>query len=319
MKIFIAIYPNERGELPHYFSEIEKNFLVLHPSFDFGTEEGLQILNAINPVKLPPNKKHSSWDNALEGDCYAISLCDLVIYDSDNSPGTQFLAWAKMLGKPVICVSENLKSVEPYFSGSVRFVCKPSDIFNQIALVKNTVPDKDVSLLANTWMDLRQKFGWYTYARHKSREGVAILCYNSETKKILIRKEHCPCHVENEGELITTSITGSIEKGNDPKQTALIELKEEAGLELKSVEELKFLGKVFPSKFMDYVQYLFAVDIKDYQLLEPTGDGTKGEENAFVEEYDPKGFLEISENTIGNCIYRLRVKYGVDLLENTPS
>lgn len=172
--------------------------------------------------------------------------------------------------------------------------------------------EEDKLIFETRWTQLRKKFGWYDYLRHKNKDGVAVLCFNSETRKILVRYEHCPCHVEEKGELIRTAITGSIES-ETPIDTAIRELKEEAGVSVKRTQ-LWPLGIVYPSKFMDYKQHLFAVDIAGMELKEPKGDGTLGEMGAYVEWFDPDNIYFIPENTIGNCLFRLRSIHGVDLL-----
>ena len=74
-----------------------------------------------------------------------------------------------------------------------------------------------------------------------------------------------------------------------------MELEEEAGI-IGSLDELESLGTCCPSKASDTLMHLYAYNGSGKQLGEIKGDGTRGEEEAFV-EWMP-GY-KVIENT--NC------------------
>ena len=134
-------------------------------------------------------------------------------------------------------------------------------------------------LWQNEWMEIREIDGWYTMAHNTKGDGVAVLGYDKDSSKILVRTEHNPAHGEG---FRRTSLTGTIEGGITLLETAVKELKEESGYEADP-SEFTELGVVFPSKFSDYRLYLFAVDLTGKQQGAIEGDGTEGEAGADVE------------------------------------
>jgi len=98
----------------------------------------------------------------------------------------------------------------------------------------------------------------------------------------LARWEATPCH-ENDA-IKFASITGGVEH-DDVEGTALLELKEEAGI-IASKYELIKLGIVYPSKSQDTIVHLFGVDITGKEIGEATGDGSNHEKNAYCKMSD---------------------------------
>ena len=141
-----------------------------------------------------------------------------------------------------------------------------------------TKNENDKVLWENEWLRVKMKDGWYTCTESTKGDGIAVCVFRPKTKEVLIRYEHTPCHGEG---LRQTSITGMMDKGETPDQTALRELKEETGITANS-DELLGLGWVFNSKSSSDKTYLFAVDGSNKEIGEIVGDGTKGEEGAYV-------------------------------------
>ena len=76
-----------------------------------------------------------------------------------------------------------------------------------------------------------------------------------------------------------SSITGGVEDGQCPCETAIMETGEEAGYQI-SEDQLIELGTVRSSKGMDTTVHMFAVDVAGMEQGEAKGDGSQGEEEA---------------------------------------
>lgn len=164
------------------------------------------------------------------------------------------------------------------------------------------------TLFENEWIAVHLRDEWYNYAHMVRGDGVGILIFDSETKKILFRKEHNPAHGEG---VRPTSFTGTIENGLTPEQTAVLETREESGYTIEESELLP-LGWVYPFKFSDYKQYLFAVNVAGKTPGEIKGDGSIGEKSASTYWGDEDEAVRINEPLISAMLLRLNVK--LDLL-----
>lgn len=136
----------------------------------------------------------------------------------------------------------------------------------------------DKILFENKWVSLMQTPDGYVYSHETRCKGaiVAVLVYHMEDETVLGRYEITPAHGPY-AELC--SITGGVEHDN-PAQTALHELKEEAGIDA-TLDELEPLGQVRPSKSADTWVYLFALDGTHKVLGEAKGDGSAGEVGSY--------------------------------------
>ena len=165
---------------------------------------------------------------------------------------------------------------------------------------------KTETLYKNEWIEIHKRDDWYNYAHMPRGDGVGILIYSSEEGgKILIRKEHNPAHGPG---FRATSFTGTIEDGNTPEETAVIEAKEESGYQIEK-SELEPLGWIYPFKFSDYKQHLFAVDVTGKTPGEIEGDGTLGEEGASTYWARMNETNEVTEPLIGCMLNRLIWKW----------
>lgn len=135
---------------------------------------------------------------------------------------------------------------------------------------------KEKLLFKNKWIQVLELDDWYTIYRHNgTNHGVAILGLDGD--KVLIRVENCLPH----GGFVETSITGTVEEGMTPLQTAVMELKEETGF-VASEDEFIDLGWIYPSKASDMKMNLYAVNLSGKEQGSIDGDGTKGEDGASV-------------------------------------
>jgi len=123
MIIFIATTQENSQFIEEVASEF-KDTIVLHPFYSFTTEVGLEVFNKLPSKALSPES--SSWNYILEKDVFCIKQADIVIYDLDNLPNEgRYLVMAAALNKTIVGVSETLKSISVYFSGSVLAIIKP--------------------------------------------------------------------------------------------------------------------------------------------------------------------------------------------------
>jgi len=138
-------------------------------------------------------------------------------------------------------------------------------------------------LWGNKWINVMEADGWFTYSNNAAGtgSGVSVLGYrefkDGKDTELLIRSENNPAH----GGFINCSLTGTIETGDTPLYTAKKELLEESGYKADE-SEFTYLGWVYPSKFSDYKQHLYAVNLTDKVQGELEGDGTFGEKGASV-------------------------------------
>lgn len=142
------------------------------------------------------------------------------------------------------------------------------------------------TLYTNEWVELKEikdppnGINGYVYSHEKRCDGktVSILPFRKVDGKtqFLLRNEITPCWRATKPTV--SSITGGVEN-NDPKTTALHELKEEGGYKINGSKLIE-LGTCFGSKSSDTVHYLYSCDLTDFKKGEETGDGSKIEDKA---------------------------------------
>jgi 8-oxo-dGTP pyrophosphatase MutT (NUDIX family) len=163
-------------------------------------------------------------------------------------------------------------------------------------------PERKEILWSNDWMKVVQVDGWFTC--YEKLDGISVLILDPLHNKILMRREYCPPYVEEKGQLALTSLTGGIEKKEynliDAYETAVKEVEEESGIKI-SKEDLSYHGSIYSTKASEHQTHLFSLEY-DSNIPLPSdikGDGTLGEEGAFVEWHD---FEEVLLNTKSPCI-----------------
>jgi len=155
---------------------------------------------------------------------------------------------------------------------------------------------RDELLYDNNWLQLIKRDDWYVFAHSKAGngQGVMVLIYDLDDRKnpkLLGRYERTVCHLDGshppgKDDLNLTSITGMFDKeGKTLKEVALEEVLEEAGM-VANLDELEELGFVYPSKASDAKLHLYALNGSGKAIGEIKGDGTRGEQDAFVEWMD---------------------------------
>ena len=163
----------------------------------------------------------------------------------------------------------------------------------QVLVLLTNQPVQDEVMCGDEWLQLRKSPDGYTYAHEIRCHGqiVAVLVFRTDTEEmpILGRYERNPAHRDMSRAmdyydipLALSSITGGVEEGQCPCETAIMETGEEAGYRITE-DQLIELGSVRTSKGMDTTVHLFAVDVTGMEQGEAKGDGSQGEEEAHTE------------------------------------
>jgi len=96
----------------------------------------------------------------------------------------------------------------------------------------------------------------YQFAERAGTDSVAFICYDKESREILLNKELKP----PVDEFILGAFRGSIDKDKSFEQIVIGEVREEAGF-IVGEEDVKFLGKVMVSTQMNQFCHLYVVTI----------------------------------------------------------
>lgn len=143
--------------------------------------------------------------------------------------------------------------------------------------------NKWVSLLQMVWPE--KKVGGYIYSHETRCNGhiISVLPFRVVLKEyeeeeweefeFLLRHEITPCWDIDYQTL--SSITGGVERGLTPEETAVEEIEQEAGYIVEK-EELISLGTCFGVKSSDTIYHLFAVDLSGREKeTDAKGDGSE--------------------------------------------
>jgi 8-oxo-dGTP pyrophosphatase MutT (NUDIX family) len=139
-------------------------------------------------------------------------------------------------------------------------------------------------LFQGEWLEIHRTDGGYEYMRQRKGQGCAVLPYRlrGDVHEVVCRYEVVPPHGPD---VEMVSLTGMIDRGEQPHAAALRELYEEAGIRVL-LDELRPLGAVRPSKASDSTVHLFGVpnprhDVPTGQRFEGPGDGSDGERGSY--------------------------------------
>jgi len=131
--LFIAIYPDREGKCPAYVDQLQtifKEYIILHPSYDYDSEEGLKTLELLPNKDIPTDT--DPWRKSAFRDFWAINQSDLLLYDFDIDPGERFIAVAALYKKNVVGVSRYMRECPIYLSGFVSCMVKSTDIVRYV-------------------------------------------------------------------------------------------------------------------------------------------------------------------------------------------
>ncbi len=162
---------------------------------------------------------------------------------------------------------------------------------------------KILTLHKTDWVSLRKMVdpengvNGYDYLHEDRCDGkiVVILPFRTEDYKreYLIRDEITPCWGMKSS---ISSITGGVEH-DDPRETAVMEINEEAGYEIKK-EDLILLDTSRGTKSSDSVYYIYTVDLTG---KEKTGDA-KGDGSS-LEKLATCFWSDTIENAVDPMVY----------------
>jgi hypothetical protein len=134
--VFVAAYPDEKGNTPYYFEDLEArdDLVLLHPHYDLACPAGIKSLEDIKRIKGKDKPEFDTlvFNRILEVDFWLISVSDLFVYDIDSNPGTHLLAAAIQNNIPIVGVSETLRSAPLYFSGKIDCVVRPKTFMEKV-------------------------------------------------------------------------------------------------------------------------------------------------------------------------------------------
>jgi len=142
--------------------------------------------------------------------------------------------------------------------------------------------DKD-AVVYDGYLKVRKEDDW-EYVVEK--DCVVCLIYMKDEGYVLMRSEPVPPwqykyknKVQQLSGRFLTVVSGTIEEGEEPKQTLRRELYEEAGLVLSEFYQFEIEGPFFWSKSTSAQYYLclLTLEYNQYKLVTAPGDGTKGE------------------------------------------
>ena len=143
------------------------------------------------------------------------------------------------------------------------------------------------TLYHNEWLSLKkvtlplEGYTGYTYSHETRCDGkiIAVLLYRRTGKdswEYGIRHEITPAWGSKPQ---LSALTGGVDEGEEPIDSAVREVKEESGYRVKK-EDLENLGTCFGTKSTDTIYYLYAVDVGDKKPGKVSGDGSQNEKEA---------------------------------------
>lgn len=136
-----------------------------------------------------------------------------------------------------------------------------------------------------------------TYTRYALNrpDAVAVLVYNADTDEVVLVKQHrypVEVHGSVDGNLYEI-VAGKMDEGEDPKETAVREIKEEIGYDV-GFDKLIFLSEYFPSPgYSSEKIYLYAVSVTSADKTS-AGGGVEGEhENIDIHNIPASDFFNM--------------------------
>jgi 8-oxo-dGTP pyrophosphatase MutT (NUDIX family) len=113
--------------------------------------------------------------------------------------------------------------------------------------------------------------------------------YGEGQLRVAVRIETVPCW---DGKPVYSALTEGVAHGHTPRQTAAIELREEAGY---TVDEVDFtsLGTIRSSKSSDTTNFLYAVDVTGLPRGKAPGDGSALSAEGSIEFNSPSFIINV--------------------------
>lgn len=146
---------------------------------------------------------------------------------------------------------------------------------------------------------------------------VVIIPYLIESNEIIIRYEYIPSYKLEDGtEYHITVISGTIEKGEEPKNTVIRELEEEAGIVLRGDYQLDSLKPLFKNKgtTSKYYPYIINLSESDYDEVIPKGDGSLAEKLSKCVKINVKNLNSLDTSDLITDYMILKLKENLNLI-----
>lgn len=170
----------------------------------------------------------------------------------------------------------------------------------------NRIKNVTSKVISNIWAKLEQVSFDFTFKNGKKErlthevygknDGVAVLLYNSSTKKVILSKQfRIPMYVAGVKNGFSIEVCGgAIDKNESPETTVIRETKEEVGY---NVNELKKVTTLFLSPgLMKEQVHLYVAAYNDEDKVEKGGGLASESEEITVLETDFSDALKMIEN-----------------------
>ncbi|MBD3261028.1 MAG: NUDIX domain-containing protein [Candidatus Altiarchaeales archaeon] len=170
------------------------------------------------------------------------------------------------------------------------------------------MPDK--ILYETDYLTLIDRDGWIM-VRNMTEIAVGVLPFRAggDETEYLARIEPMPAHDQKRH---LCALTGSVEEGEEPRETARRELFEESGY--KPERPLIELGFVYTSKNSTTKMFLFAIDVTGaYQGVAP-GDGTETEAKSTTKWLSKRKAMMVPDATFCSMMARLSLWFEDNVL-----
>ena len=127
--VFVVAEPNEKIKNPKILQILDQDddIILLHNRFEYENEAGQKTLKLLNSKTTLPKPDHA-WEKMMRQEIWGIKHANLVIFDLDTVDSFHLMSVAAAFDKPIVCVSDTLKPVPIYFSGSILGVFKADQI-----------------------------------------------------------------------------------------------------------------------------------------------------------------------------------------------
>jgi ADP-ribose pyrophosphatase len=157
--------------------------------------------------------------------------------------------------------------------------------------------DKYLKIEEGTFKETSDSGEEVTYTRYALNrpDAVAVLVYNADTDEVVLVKQHrypVEVHGSVDGNLYEI-VAGKMDEGEDPRETALREVKEEIGYDIKEGKIL-FVSEYFPSPgYSTEKIYLYAATVTGEDKTSE-GGGVEGEhENIDIHSIPAPQFFDM--------------------------
>lgn len=127
--VFVVAEPRSENEYPILLDVLEsrENTVLLHNRYNYANEKGSAVLSELRRGKSIPVPGHA-FERIMRQDFWGVQQSDVVVFDLDSIDSFHLMAVAAIYDKPIVCVSETLRPIPAYFTGSVVGVFKLSEL-----------------------------------------------------------------------------------------------------------------------------------------------------------------------------------------------